>query len=103
MTSKRLGALLKATPSAVVVDAAQPLPEAQAEPETKPHKEATVVVSEPEVPLQVMVPASVRRQVTLLAAHDGQTVRAVVLKGLRAVGIAIADAEVEDRRTRRGK
>lgn len=54
-----------------------------------------------EVPLQVMVPDSVRRQLALLCANRGENVRTVVLRGLRAVGIQISDSELVDRRGRR--
>lgn len=54
-----------------------------------------------EVPMQVMVPESVRRQVALMCADRGESMRAVVLKGLSALGIDISDAELNDRRGRR--
>lgn len=54
-----------------------------------------------EVPLQVMVPSTVRRQVALLCAERGESMRTVVLRGLRAVGVDIAETELVDRRGRR--
>lgn len=54
-----------------------------------------------DVPLQVMIPTSVRRQVALLCAERGESMRTVVLRGLRAVGVDIADTELVDRRGRR--
>jgi hypothetical protein len=60
------------------------------------------VPAEPrEVPIQVMVPQSVRRQVALMSAERGENIRTLVLRGLRAVGIEIPDAELGDRRGRR--
>lgn len=56
-----------------------------------------------EVPLQVMVPETVRRQVAVLCADRGENIRTMVLRGLRSVGIQIADAELTDRRGRRRK
>jgi hypothetical protein len=56
-----------------------------------------------EVPLQVMVPESVRRQVALLCADRGENIRTTVLRGLRSVGIQISDTELTDRRGRRRK
>jgi hypothetical protein len=56
-----------------------------------------------EVPLQIMVPESVRRQVALLCADRGENIRTMVLRGLRAVGIQIPDSELTDRRGRRRK
>jgi hypothetical protein len=54
-----------------------------------------------EVPIQVMVPETVRRQVALLGAGRGENIRTVVLRGLRAIGIDIPESELTDRRGRR--
>jgi hypothetical protein len=54
-----------------------------------------------EVPIQVMVPETVRRQVALMGADRGENIRTVVLRGLRAIGIDIPDSELTDRRGRR--
>jgi hypothetical protein len=54
-----------------------------------------------EVALQVMVPSTVRRQVAPLCAERGESMRTVVLRGLRAVGVDIAETELIDRRGRR--
>ena len=56
-----------------------------------------------EVPIQVMVPEAVRRQVALMGADRGENIRTVVLRGLRAIGIDIPDSELADRRGRRRK
>lgn len=57
--------------------------------------------SEREVPIQVMVPEGVRRQVALMGADRGENIRTVVLRGLRAIGIDIPESELTDRRGRR--
>lgn len=57
--------------------------------------------AEREVPIQVMVPEAVRRQVALMSADRGENIRTVVLRGLRAIGIEIPDSELADRRGRR--
>jgi hypothetical protein len=54
-----------------------------------------------EVPIQVMVPEAVRRQVALMSAQRGENIRTVVLRGLRAIGISIPLSELGDRRGRR--
>jgi hypothetical protein len=54
-----------------------------------------------DVPIQIMVPPSVRRQVALMSAERGESIRTVVLRGLQAVGIKIPDSELGDRRGRR--
>jgi hypothetical protein len=56
---------------------------------------------EKEVPIQVMVPETIRRQVALMGADRGENIRTVVLRGLRAIGIDIPDSELADRRGRR--
>ena len=56
-----------------------------------------------EVPLQIMVSESVRRQVALLCANRGENIRTTVLRGLHAVGVEVSDAELTDRRGRRRK
>jgi hypothetical protein len=61
----------------------------------------TAVPPAKEVPLQVMVPSTVKRQVALLCAERGESMRTVVLRGLRAVGVDIAETELIDRRGRR--
>lgn len=53
------------------------------------------------VPIQVMVPESVRRQLALMGADRGENMRTVVLRGLRAIGIQIPESELADRRGRR--
>lgn len=53
-----------------------------------------------EVPLQVMVPVAVRRQVALMSADRGENIRTVVLRGLRAIGIDVPESELADRRGR---
>jgi hypothetical protein len=60
--------------------------------------------AEPEikqVPIQVMVPESVRRQVAMMSAERGESIRTVVLRALRGIGISIEDSQLVDRRGRR--
>lgn len=56
-----------------------------------------------EVPIQVMVPESIRRHVALMGADRGENIRTVVLRGLRAIGIDIPESELGDRRGRHRK
>jgi hypothetical protein len=57
--------------------------------------------------LSVMLPAAVVRAVKQRALDEGLTLRAVVLRALRADGIAVPDDQIVDRRVeanrRRGK
>lgn len=54
-----------------------------------------------EVPIQVMVPESIRRQVAMMGANRGENIRTVVLRGLLAIGIDVPESELADRRGRR--
>jgi len=54
-----------------------------------------------EVPIQVMVPESIRRQVAVMGADRGENIRTVVLRGLQAIGIDVPESELADRRGRR--
>lgn len=51
-----------------------------------------------DVSLQVMVPAHVKREVSLRAAQEGTTQRTIILRALKAVGIMVKDDELCDRR-----
>lgn len=54
-----------------------------------------------EVPIQIMVPERVRRQVAMMGADRGENIRTLVLRGLQAIGIEIPESELKDRRGRR--
>lgn len=58
-------------------------------------------LAQKDVPLQVMVPIAVRRQLAFLCAERGESMRSVVLRGLRSLGVEIDEAELVDRRGRR--
>jgi hypothetical protein len=62
---------------------------------------APIELAQKDVPLQVMVPAKVRRQLALLCAERGESMRTVVLRGLRNLGVEIDETELVDRRGRR--
>lgn len=53
-----------------------------------------------QVPIQVMVPESIRRQVALMGVNRGENIRTIVLRGLQAIGIDVPDSELGDRRGR---
>lgn len=54
-----------------------------------------------QVPIQVMVPEPVRRQVALMGAERGENLRTIVLRGLKAIGVDIPSSELVERRGRR--
>jgi hypothetical protein len=106
MTSKKLGALLRSVPPAVAAEpheAATPAPETappvvvqERKPAARPQPQV-----EAEVPLQVLIPASIRKQLAFKAAEEGQSLRALVLRAIRSIGITVTDAEIKGKRGRR--
>ena len=85
MTSKQLSSLLRKTPPATVA----------AEPRTKPEQiQASASEVSREVQLHVLVPAHVRKQVDIMGAYEGLSLRTLVLRGLRDIGIQISDEEI---------
>jgi trimethylamine:corrinoid methyltransferase-like protein len=57
--------------------------------------------AEREVPVQVMVPEKVRRQLAIISAERGESIRTVVLRALGEIGIKVPKAQLVDRRGRR--
>ena len=88
MTSKQLSSLLRKAPPATVTE----------EPASVTPEPAAPVVSLPaggkEVQLHVLVPAHVRKQVDIMGAHQGESLRTLVLRGLREIGIKVSDEEI---------
>jgi hypothetical protein len=104
MTSKKLGALLRSVPPAVageVQDTGAPPPEppSSAIPERTAARAQPAI--EPEVPLQVLIPAGIRKQLAFKAAEEGQSLRALVLRAIRSLGITVTEAEIKGKRGRR--
>jgi hypothetical protein len=56
---------------------------------------------EKEVPIQVMVPSDIHKQVALIGVENGESIRTVVLRGLKAIGVDVPDDQLVDRRGRR--
>ena len=85
MTSKKLGALLRSAPPAtaraeapeLALPAARPEPFAELE---RPERAVTKPPApEAEVPLQVLIPEHIRRQLAVKAAEEGRSLRSLVL------------------------
>jgi len=51
-----------------------------------------------DVSLQVMVPARVKKEVSMRAAQEGTTQRTIILRALKAIGVVVKDDELCDRR-----
>lgn len=76
-----------------------------AEPKAKPAKaKAAELKSAPkpkperEKSIQVNVPASVARALNIRAAEEESTVRSLVLRGLKEIGLDISEDQIRDRR-----
>ena len=116
MTSKKLGALLRSVPPATAaVTREEPVEEAPVwtDAPTRPMASATTTapasrrtsvpaaVEETEVPLQVLIPGHVRKQLAVMAAEQGESLRALTLRAIRSLGIAVTDADIKGKRGRR--
>jgi len=53
---------------------------------------------EPDAQLSVMLPASIVRAIKIRAAERGETLRATVLRALKANGFRVAESHIVDRR-----
>src|SRR3954451_19523778 len=100
MTSKQLGSLLRKAPPATARDERPTETEPRPAPATAQLREG----KRREVPLHVLVPAHVRKQVDILGAQQGESLRTLVLRGLRSLGINVSDEEIKGghKRERRG-
>jgi hypothetical protein len=93
--SKQLGAILNRVPPAT----ARPTPITV----TPATPKAPVLANSRarEVPLQVLVPEHVRMQLGEIANKERTSLRAVVLRAVRSLGIEITDEEIKDKRGRK--
>jgi hypothetical protein len=101
MTSKKLGALLQSVPPAT----ARAAPNTFTEP---PHVETslrraalTPAEDEPEVPLQVLVPTHIREQLGIMVAKERVSLRSLILRAVRSLGIEVTEEEIKGKRGRR--
>jgi len=92
MTSKKLGALLQTVPPATARRAAHVGPAASP---------AVAVKRAPEVPLQVLIPARVREELGIMVAKErGTSLRSLVLRAVRGLGIEVTEEEIRGKRGR---
>jgi hypothetical protein len=99
--SKRLGSILERATTATA-------PQAPATPANPPEPASAQTTSAPtptpakvatrDVPLQVLVPEPVRRQLEIRAAEEGITKRTFILRALRQAGLDVPEDEIRDRR-----
>jgi hypothetical protein len=91
--TKKLASLMDAVPPAVVVVDAPPPP--------APPRPEVAVADDREVTLQITIPRRVRRQLDRLAFEREETLRAVILRAVRSLGVEVDDDELKDKRGRR--
>lgn len=99
MTSKKLGALLRSVPSATAPAEPAPSPDSASEPPRWTPRETSAV--EREVPLQVLIPERIRKRLAIKAAEEGQSLRALILRAIRSLGIEVTEADIKGKRGRR--
>ena len=99
MRSKQLGALLNTVPPATARPTA-PVAVAQS-PVAAPSPPTAPLRNGKEVPLQVLIPEHVREQLGIMAAKERASLRALILRAVRGLGIEVTDEEIRDKRGRR--
>ena len=106
MTSKKLGALLQSVPPATAhvlpKDASLIAPVAKAQSSPLHLGAPAIAKNEPEVPLQVLVPAHIREELGIMVAKErGASLRSLILRGIRSLGIEVTEEEIKGKRGRR--
>jgi hypothetical protein len=104
MASKKLGALLQSVPPATARAAPETAAAPAAKPEPAPRRIAPALVAreEPEVPLQVLIPARIREELGIMMAKErGASLRSLILRAVRSLGIEVTDEEIRGKRGRK--
>jgi hypothetical protein len=104
MASKKLGALLQSVPPATaraVPDIGPEAPGAKAQPSPRRAAPVAVARDEPEVPLQVLVPAHIRQELGIMVAKERVSLRSLILRSVRSLGIEVTEEEIKGKRGRR--
>ena len=102
MTSKKLGALLQSVPPATARAMQEPEASAVAKPSPALRPAPPPVAKEePEVPLQVLIPARIREELGIMVAKERTSLRSLILRGVRSLGIEVTEEEIRSKRGRR--
>lgn len=101
MTSKKLGALLQSVPPATARSAPKIAPMTAVAKIEPPRRAATPAIEEVEVPLQVLVPAHIREELGIMVAKERISLRALILRSIRSLGIEVTEQEIKGKRGRR--
>ena len=95
------GALLQSVPPAMARAAPDTSPAAKAQPGPRRAALPIAATAEPEVPLQVLVPAHVREELSIMVAKErGASLRSLILRSVRSLGIEVTDEEIRGKRGR---
>ena len=100
MRSKQLGALLNTVPPATARPTA-PVAVAQSPAAAPSPPPPAPLRNGKEVPLQVLIPEHVREQLGIMAAKERASLRTLILRAVRGLGIEVTDEEIRDKRGRR--
>jgi hypothetical protein len=101
MTSKKLGALLQSVPPAtarVAPESVAPVAKASSAPRRVAPAAAR---DDPEVPLQVLVPGRIREELGIMVAKERVSLRSLILRAIRSLGIEVTEEEIKGKRGRR--
>ena len=105
--SKQLGSLLNRVPPATAAGqgaavAPRSVPYAPALERSEPGPAtAPIAGTDREVPLQVLIPEHVRKQLDRLRADTRKSIRQVTLEALRGIGLEISDEDIAGKRGRK--
>jgi hypothetical protein len=101
MTSKKLGALLQTVPPATA-RAVPELEEPAGKPQMVPRRSGPAIIKDdPEVPLQVLIPSHIREELGIMAAKERTSLRSLVLRAVRSLGIEVTEKEIDGKRGRK--
>jgi hypothetical protein len=106
MPSKKLASLIRSVPPATArADPEISLVAPVAQPRPIPPPPAAVpslpLKDEPEVPLQVLIPPRIREELGIMMAKERVSLRALILRSVRSLGIEVTEEEIRGKRGRR--
>ena len=101
MSSKQLGAILNQVPPATARPGAEPPALAPAAVPAPAKRHPAPLRPARQVPMQVLVPEPIREQLGIIAARERTSLRALILRAVRSLGIEVTDEEIKDKRGRR--
>ena len=104
MPSKKLASLIQSVPPATaraVQDISPTAPAPKPVPAVRRVAPAPTVSEEPEVPLQVLVPAHIREALGIMVAKERTSLRSLILRAVRSLGIEVTEEEIKGKRGRK--